>query len=120
MKRLCMLLLTISIMAGISSCNSVSSRLDRIEKKMNKADQNLDAFTNEDWADLEKEMNELGKDMEKNEGTYTTEEREKANVLVGRYGNLMVKKGGNDVINELKDGVNQLKGLFGADADSTE
>jgi phage shock protein A len=119
MKIFTSILMAFSMIVFVSSCNSVSSRLDRIDKKMDKADANLDEFKESDWNDLDREVNELKTDMDKNPDNYVSNDRERANKLIGRYEQLKIKKAGNDVINGIKDQVNQIKGLFGADDDST-
>jgi hypothetical protein len=109
MKRTTFLLI---IFMALSACNNVQSRLDKVEKEIEYAEQNKDELSVKDWSDLEKKMLELESDLEQNKDKYTDEQVKEIGKLQGRYFAVSLKKGINNFQESLKDLNNQMEGFI--------
>jgi hypothetical protein len=101
------------------ACNSQQKSLDSCREAIISAEKDFKNVNEKDWARLELLVLNLGKDIRKHDNNYNEEQLNEANLLLGRYKALLIKKSASEIKTYIKDAGEQLKGLFDALADTT-
>ena len=103
---------TIAILVLLFSCNQSQSGIEKASKMIEHAEQNKDALTQSEFDKVELKMEELKSDLEQNREKYTDEQLKEIGKLQGRYLAIAVKKGINDIQEDVKDIGNQMEGFI--------
>jgi len=105
-------LFAMALITALVSCSSgPTSRIDSLEKKVNRLD-TLQSPSEKDWDELIREADALEHDLDSNRTAYTPQEIERANKLIGRSSVLKMKRGLQEFEQELKDAGQRLEGAL--------
>lgn len=102
MKTIKILLLTLPLLLSVSCTTTIEEKLD---KYIDKVEQECDGYTTEDWEKTNLQFEELLAQFEENYDNMTPEEREVASKAVGRYYGLAAKQG-------LKESAEQIENIL--------
>jgi len=98
------LLSLLTIVCILFSCQT-KNNIESIDQTLTKVEKNITTIDSSDLKRLESQMYELQQDLEENRNKYTDEQVKEIGKLQGRYAALILKKG----VNEIKDNLNYFK-----------
>jgi peptidoglycan hydrolase CwlO-like protein len=101
----------LTIIVILSSCHP-QNKFESIDETLTKAEKNISTVDSTDLKKLETQMYEIQQDLEENRNKYTDEEVEEIGKLQGRYAALILKKGVNEIKDNLNNFKNQMKGFI--------
>ena len=108
-------------MIALFSCtNSVTAVKSKVNSVVVDAEKNYLKFTEKDWVKNDKEIEDLAQMFYENRSHYTPDEIEEINKLIGRYSILKVKKAGNNLMIDLQNAGQQLRGAIEGLTDTTK
>lgn len=113
----------------LSGCSeSQAERLSgRIENLIDRAEQNLDSLTDEQWAETEKKFEEFMRQYEKDAKKFTEEQRRRIDKAIGEFEGLQMRRSLKDLSDRAGEAIKSapdriegfINGLIGSDpADS--
>lgn len=113
----------------LSGCSeSQAERLSgRIENLIDRAEQNLDSLTDEQWAETEKKFEEFMRQYEKDAKKFTEEQRRRIDKAIGEFEGLQMRRSFKDLSDRAGEAIKSapdriegfINGLIGSDpADS--
>lgn len=105
------LLSLLTIIVILSSCQP-KTKIESIEETLTKAEKNISTVDSTDLKKLETQMYEIQQDLEENRANYTDEEVREIGKLQGRYAALILKKGVDEIKDNLNNFKNQMEGFI--------
>lgn len=109
MKAIKVLLFSLPLLWCVSCSTSIENKLD---KHIDKVEQECDNYTSEDWEKANKEFEKLLTQFEENYDTMAPEEREAALKAVGRYYGLAAKQGLQEGAKEMEKVLDLIPAFF--------
>lgn len=92
--------------------------LSKLNSFVDRAEQEAEEYTSEEWETSEEEFNQIVEDLKENYDEMTEEEREEALNAVGRYYGLMAKQGIKSAADEVSKAFESLPSLLKGFSDS--
>lgn len=96
------------IMFAWSCASTTSATVSEPDKLVDKVEKKADAYTKEDWEEINEKFEALVDEIKDNYDTMSNEDKEKAMNAVGRYLGIYAKMG----VSTLKDGLEELNDLL--------
>jgi hypothetical protein len=112
----------ISVLFCISfGCSNPDSKISDVSEQLSNSEERINELTNEDWKQLDAQLEALTKDLDENRSNYSADQIKSVNELKGKYAAMKLKKGLEDAKNGLNDFKEQVEGFIeGIKPDSTE
>ncbi len=120
MNKLLLIINSLFLVAIFSCTNTASSVKSNIDAIVIDAEKNYKNYSEDSWQKKDKEIEELTNKFNENRSKYTPEQIEDINNLFGRYKAIKLKKIGNEFVTDLKDAIQQSKGVIEALIDTTK
>ena len=91
-----------------------------LQNTVAEVEKTADHLTTEDWQKYDQEIEQTKEKLKTERDSYTPEEKEKMNKLIGKYYALKAKHKVGSLKQELQDATQQLKGAYEAIFNETE
>lgn len=119
MNKLLLIANIIFFLAFFSCTNTASSVKSNIDNIVIDAEKNYKNYSEDDWHKKDEEIEKLTTKFSENRSKYTPKQIEDINNLFGRYKVVKLKKLGNEFAVDIKDAIQQSKGVIEALIDTT-
>lgn len=120
MQKLIYVIYAFTLMSFLMSCNQSQYSIDNVKSLIEKAEQNKESFSKNDFEKLEIKIEELQRDLDANRQNYTEVQIEEIGKIKGRYTALLIKKGFNDFKKSIEDLGSQMEGFIEGISDTTK
>ena len=103
-------IIVLLVMLFLTSCEIPTSV--KFDYHLKKVENNSENWTEEEWEMSKERYHELLKEYEANYDNMTQEERDAVNKAIGRYNGILMKKGIENLDQNIKKVVDRLPSLF--------
>jgi hypothetical protein len=93
------------------SCGT-KEKYEKLENTLTEIEKRVENLTPEDWDKYDQEIEQVKKQLKEDRDSYTPEEAEKMNKLIGKYYALKANHKVSNLKQDLQDATQQLKGAY--------